>query len=229
MEAIESFIVLLEPFRDCFTKPTYSILVTILVGWVLSHRRRYITDAIITTGSTRQGPHSNFHRFFSQAAWSLDQVSWTLTLLIVRTFVPWGVIVIAVDDTLRRKRGLSLFGAGMHYDPLLSSRGKKVVNWGHCWVVVSIVVGNLPWAPGKFSSLPILYSLLVLWFHCEGQHSLRFPDRPWYRHQRFPSFGDMLTTLRRESLAKQIRRVLKNTGVDETQLTQLVELLTLAG
>ena len=75
MEAIESFIVLLEPFRDCFTNPTYSILVTILVGWVLSHRRRYITDAIVTTGSTRQGPHSNFHRFFSQAAWSLDQVS----------------------------------------------------------------------------------------------------------------------------------------------------------
>ena len=47
----------------------------------------------------------------------------------------------------------------MHYDPLLSSRGKKVVNWGHCWVVVSIVVGNLPWAPGKFWSLPILFRL----------------------------------------------------------------------
>ena len=144
MEAIESFIVLLESFRDCFTNPTHSTFVAILVGWVLSHRRRYITDAIITTGKTRQGHHSNFHRFFSQAAWSLDQVSWTLTLLIVRTFVPRGVIVIAVDDTLRRRRGLSLFGAGMHHDPLMSSRGKKVVNWGHCWVVVSIVVGNLP-------------------------------------------------------------------------------------
>jgi hypothetical protein len=75
----------------------------------------------------------------------------------------------------------------------------------------------------------ILYSLIVLWFHCEGHHSLRFPDRPWYRHKRFPSFADMLTTLRRESLAKQIRRVLKNTRVDETQLAQLVELHTLAG
>ena len=30
----------------------------------------------------------------------------------------------AVDDTLCRKRGLTLYGAGMHYDPLISSRAK---------------------------------------------------------------------------------------------------------
>lgn len=159
MEATESFVTLLESFRGCFTSPTHATFVAIVVGWVLSHRRRYITDAIVTTGKTRQGHHSNFHRFFSQAAWSLDQVSLALTLLIVRVVLPQGVIVIAVDDTLRRKRGLSLFGAGMHYDPLLSSRSKKVMNWGHCWVVVSIVVGDFAWAPGKYWSLPILFRL----------------------------------------------------------------------
>jgi hypothetical protein len=126
-----------------------------MAGWVLSPRHRYITDAIITTSSTRRGHHSNFHRFFSQAAWSLDQVSFALILLLLRYFVPDGVIHIAVGDTLRRKRGLSLFGAGMYYDPLMSSRSKRNVNWGHCWVVVSIVVGDFPWARGKYWSLPI--------------------------------------------------------------------------
>ena len=387
-----------------------------------------------------------------------------------------GVIVISVDDTLRRKRGLSLFGAGMHYDPLMSSRSKKIVNWGHCWVVVSIVVGNFSWAPGRYWSLPILfrlyhnrqgktkgkktsrkrvkcipnggqgiphktllkpsnetvpslphrtkpelavelitmlarwlpdreflltgdsayggasvaknlpsnmhlisrahadaalydvvpppkptkkggrprkrgdrlptikdwandstkpwqqldfnqfglhaqllvkscqalyyttagqrlltiiltrdatggrpdsvfyctnltltvreilstyatrwsiemtfenskqllgfgdaanrvplavertapmsmilYSLVVIWFHREGHQSLKFPDRPWYRHKRLPSFPDMLSTLRRVSLEQQFRRVLANSRVDETQFAQLVELLSMAG
>ncbi len=159
MEVIESFIALLESFRNCFTDPTFATFTWIVSGWVLSYRRRFITDAIVTTGRTRKGHHSNFHRFFSQAAWSLDQVSLTLVMLIIRILIPQGVIVIAVDDTLRRKRGLSLFGAGMHYDPLMSSRSKKIVNWGHCWVVVSIVVGDFPWAPGKYWSLPILFRL----------------------------------------------------------------------
>lgn len=83
MEAIESFVALLEPFRDCFTKPTHCTFVTLVVGLALSYRRRYITDAIITTGNTRRGHHSNYHRFFSQAAWSMDQVSLTLVMLIV--------------------------------------------------------------------------------------------------------------------------------------------------
>jgi hypothetical protein len=474
MEVIESFVVLLESLSPCFTLPTFSTFALIMTGWALSSRHRYITDAIITTGSTRQGHHSNFHRFFSQAAWSLDQVSFAVTLLLLRYFVPHGVIHVAVDDTLRRKRGLSLFGAGMHYDPLMSSRSKRIVNWGHCWVVVSLVVGDFPWAPGKYWSLPILfrlyrnlqgktkgkkstkvvtgspkggpgptrkvdvkaaveltptsphrtkpelavelikllaswlperhflltgdsayggasvakhlptnvnlisrahakailytvaplpepgkkgrhrkrgdrlptikdwandttrpwqplsfkqyglhaeilvktcqalyyttagqrlvtivlsrdtvggrpdqvfyctdlnltardilsayatrwsievtfenskqllgfgdaanrlplavertapmsmilYSLIVLWFHREGYQFVQFPDRPWYTRKSLPSFADMLSTLRRESLLKQFRRVLKNNRVDETQFAQLVEILTLAG
>ena len=474
MEVIESFVVLLELLSPCFTLPTFSTFTLIMSGLVLSHRHRYITDAVITTGSTRRGHHSKFHRFFSHAAWSLDQVSFALTLLLLRYFVPLGVIHIAVDDTLRRRRGLSLFGAGMHYDPLMSSRSKRIVNWGHCWVVVSIVVGDFPWAPGKYWSLPILfrlyrnlqgktkgkktvkvvkgtpkggqglprkvtlknpveitpplehrtkpelavelitllaswlpdrefllagdsayggasvakhlpsninlisrahakavlyavappptpgkkgpprkrgdrlptimdwandatkpwesmtfnqyglhaqilvktcqalyyttvgqrlvtivlsrdkvggrpdqvfyctdlnlkpreilstyatrwsievtfenskqllgfgdaanrlplavertapmsmvlYSLTVLWFHRTGHQLVQFPDRPWYKKKQTPSFADMLSTLRRESLLRQLHRVLKNTRVDETQIAQLVDLLTLAG
>jgi hypothetical protein len=75
----------------------------------------------------------------------------------------------------------------------------------------------------------ILYSLIVLWFHREGHQFVRFPDRPWYQKKSLPSFADMLSTLRRESLLKQFRRVLKNNRVDETQFAQIVEILTLAG
>ena len=50
----------------------------------------------------------------------------------------------------------------------------------------------------------LLYSLIVLWFARDGHRHYRQPHRPWYRTKRHPSFVDMLTTLRRESLREQV-------------------------
>jgi hypothetical protein len=58
------------------------------------------------------------------------------------------------DDTLCRRRGLILYGAGMHHDPLISSRAKPLVSWGHDWVVLCIVIVNPVWAPTKVFALP---------------------------------------------------------------------------
>jgi hypothetical protein len=52
-------------------------------------------------------------------------LSFVLVKLLVRLFVPTGLIELAVDDTLCRKRGLTVYGTGMHHDPLISSRAKK--------------------------------------------------------------------------------------------------------
>ena len=45
-----------------------------------------------------------------------------LAMLVVTILAPGATLLWAVDDTLCRKRGLTLYGAGMHYDPLISSR-----------------------------------------------------------------------------------------------------------
>ena len=65
----------------------------------------------------------------------------------------------AVDDTLCRKRGLTLHGAGMHHDPLLSSRAKPLVSWGHDWVVLCLLIVHPFWAPTKVFALPIAMRL----------------------------------------------------------------------
>ena len=57
--------------------------------------------------------------------------------------------------------GLTLYGAGMHYDPLISSRSKALVSWGHDWVVLCLIIVHPFWAPTKVFALPIaarLYS-----------------------------------------------------------------------
>jgi hypothetical protein len=159
MELTTSFRELLEAFQCVFTSASFPIFISLMTGWVLSHRRRFITDLIWSSGSTRKGHHSRYHRFFSRSAWKLDMVSWVLARLVVHVFVPTGIIELAVDDTLCRKRGLTIYGTGMHYDPLISSRGKKLTSWGHDWVVVTLIIRNLAWAPAKAWSLPLVFCL----------------------------------------------------------------------
>src|ERR1700733_1738135 len=159
MELTPSFVAILQGFADVFTAPTFQTFVLLVSGWCLSHRHRFVTELIQSSGSVHNGHHGCYHRFFSHAAWSLDILSLFLARLLVRTFVPEGLIELAVDDTLCRKRGLTLYGAGMHHGPLLSSRALKVVSWGHDWVVLCLILRRPSWSPTKVWCLPVLFRL----------------------------------------------------------------------
>jgi hypothetical protein len=130
-----------------------------MTGWVLSHRRRFVTELIWSSGSTHRGHHSCYHNFFAKSVWELDTLSWVLAKLLVAVFAPTGIILLAVDDTLCRKRGLTVYGTGMHHDPLISSRAKPLVSWGHDWVVLTLIVANPFWASTKVWSLPLAFRL----------------------------------------------------------------------
>lgn len=159
MEVTPPFYELLRAFQTLFTAPTYPVFLRLMTGWVLSHRRRFVTDLIWSSGSLHAGHFCRYHRFFSQARWELDALSKVLATLVIRVLVPTGVIVLAVDDTLCRKRGLTVYGTGMHHDPLISSRAKPLTSWGHDWVVVTLILRNPFWSPGKVWSLPLVFCL----------------------------------------------------------------------
>jgi DDE superfamily endonuclease len=159
MELTPSFVLLLQDFLPVFTAPSFQTFVQVVSGWLLSHRHRYITEVIFAGGNLDNGHWCRFHRFFSHAAWSLDGLSVCLAKLVVRVFALGGTLQWAVDDTLCRKRGLALFGAGMHHDPLISSRAKPLVSWGHDWVVLCLLIVNPFWAPTKVFALPIAMRL----------------------------------------------------------------------
>lgn len=154
MKLHSSFLPFLAEFAGDFTQPSSKVFVLLMTGWLLSHRHRFITELIQSSGSARDGHHGRFHRFFSHAAWLLDEVFATQARLLVRSFAPGGDLHLAVDDTLCRKRGLALHAAGMHHDPLLSSKALKVFSWGHNWVVIGLLV-SCPWAPSKVWCLPL--------------------------------------------------------------------------
>jgi DDE superfamily endonuclease len=159
MELIPSFVALLQHFSTVFTAPTYQTFALIVTGWLLSHRHRYITEVIFSCGRVGIGHWCRFHRFFSHAAWDLDTLSMSLAKLVATILAPGATLLWAVDDTLCRKRGLTLYGAGMHYDPLISSRAKTLVSWGHDWVVLCLILVHPFWAPTKVFALPIAFRL----------------------------------------------------------------------
>jgi len=161
MELTSSFVDLLPHFATVFTAPTSRTFVVIVAGWVLSQRHRFITEVIFSGGHVGIGHWSRFHRFFSHAAWDIDTFSMALAKLVMTILAPGATLLWAVDDTLCRKRGLTLYGTGMHYDPLISSRSKALVSWGHDWVVLCLILVRPWWAPTKVFALPIAARLYI--------------------------------------------------------------------
>jgi hypothetical protein len=138
------------------TAPTFFSFVTVLSGWLFAQRHT-VTATIVAAGRRAHKHHSAYHRVFASAQWSLDELGLAVAALIV----PWlgpGTIFVAVDDTLARKRGLKIYGAGMHHDPLLSTRKTALMNWGHSWVIMGLIV-QFPFHPHRYFCLPILFRL----------------------------------------------------------------------
>ena len=155
MELTPSFLALLQDFVSVFTTPTFTTFVQIVTGWVFSQRHLFITEIIFSGGHVGDGHWCRFHRFFSHSAWHLDDFALHLAKLVVAILAPGAALLWAVDDTLCRRRGLTLYGAGMHHDPLISSRKKPLVSWGHDWVVLCLLIVHPFWAPTKVFALPV--------------------------------------------------------------------------
>ena len=160
MELTATFMALLDGFQPVFTAPSFATFRLLMTGWILSVRHRYVTDLIVSSDSVGNGHFSDYHRFFSHAAWNIDHLWKYLASLIIKTLIGKDAsIVLAGDDTLCRKRGLGIFGTGMHHDALSSSKSKKICHWGHDWVDLCIVIANPRWAPTKVFAIPICMRL----------------------------------------------------------------------
>lgn len=153
---VPSFVNLLQPSSCLMTMPTFANFLTVLTGWAFA-RRHTVTGVILAAGVAGKRHHSAFHRLFATARWSLDALGLAVFDLI-EPFCGDGAVLLAGDDTLARKRGLNIFGVGMHHDPLLSTRRTAVMNWGHSWVVLAVIV-RFPFRPDFHHALPVLFRM----------------------------------------------------------------------
>jgi hypothetical protein len=104
---------LLEEFAGSFTAPSFQNFIIVACGWIQCANRRTITGMIEAAGVAGKIHHERFHRLFSEGRFEVDELSKILFMMIVERFTPVGAVIkISGDDTLAKKTGRKIFGAG---------------------------------------------------------------------------------------------------------------------
>jgi hypothetical protein len=148
----------LDPFRACFTAPTFETFTVLVAGLVAQPVGRTVCGMLTGAGLARVWHHARVHRFFSAARWCPQQVGLVLAELIVTGLLaPGAPITVAIDDTLFRRRGKKVHGVGWFHDG--SAAGQVKLGFGNNWVVAAIVV-TLPYL-SRPVALPVLATLAV--------------------------------------------------------------------
>ena len=154
---LATFIDVLSSFRHHFTTPTFFRFLVLAAGWILAGEpRRCVTETLVMTGASGRLHWQAFHRFFSRATWDIDGLGRTM-LSLCAPLLDSRWLEVVIDDTLAPKKGASVFGAGMHIEPVSSTRRHRNLIRGHCWVVLSLVV-QVPWSQRPWA-IPLFFRL----------------------------------------------------------------------
>jgi hypothetical protein len=177
---------LLKVLRPCFTAPTFRTFQALVGGFLAQPGLRTVTGILLGARLAGRWHHARAHRFFAAARWSADQLGLAACDLIVGVLLsPDAPIVLVVDDSLFKRTGRKIHGAGWRYDA--TATGRKRTAWGNTWVVIGVLValplvphrrvclpvGARLWQPGGPSKLD-LASVLV------GLLAARYPDRQFH-------------------------------------------------
>jgi hypothetical protein len=157
-ELLAAFLDWLDPYRATLTQPGFRNLLVLAVGWIQTTGRHAVTASLVVTGVAGRRHHEAFHRFFSRGTWCPDQLGhWLFERIRQRLSCDQRGLRVVLDDTLAPKKGPHVFGLGSHLDPVRSTKRFRVFCFGHCWVVLALLIrvpfSRRPWA------LPLLFRL----------------------------------------------------------------------
>nr|MBA3944819.1 transposase [Herpetosiphonaceae bacterium] len=128
------------------------------------------------------------HRVLNRAVWSSRTLSAVLLHSLVRAFVAADLpIVVGLDETIERRRGVKIAARGIYRDPVRSSATHFVKTGGLRWVSMQLLT-PIPWI-GRVWALPFLTVLAP---------SERYAAQRGRRHKTIPAWGrQMILQLRR--------------------------------
>jgi len=151
-----SLLEILSVLRPCFTAPGFVTFCGLVAGLAGRVRRRTVVGMLLGAALQHSWPHDRAHYFLSRARWELDQLGLAVAQVAVTLLVPPGAdLRVAVDDSVFRRAGRKVHGAGWQHDG--SSRSVNKLSYGNCFVAAAIVV-RLPFCSREVG-LPVLARL----------------------------------------------------------------------
>src|SRR4051794_23342682 len=108
-------------FAPLFVHRSWRHARLLLIGAILVPGQRTVTNVLRVTGHARDRHFVNVHRVLSRAAWCPRTGSRILLGLLIAAFAPRGPVIMALDDTIERRRGKRITAKGIYRDPVRSS------------------------------------------------------------------------------------------------------------
>src|SRR5690349_23782498 len=90
-------------FAPVFSRPVWQHVQVLLTGAVLAPGPRTVTAILRIMGRSAAPDFQTYHRVLNRAVWSPLTASRLLLRLLVAVFVPRGVVVCGLDDTIERR------------------------------------------------------------------------------------------------------------------------------
>lgn len=141
-------------FASLFSKRVWEHAETLLIGAILAPAQRTVASALRVMGLSEDRHFQNYHRVLNRDHWSPREAARRLLLLIIDAFVPSGRVLVALDDTLERRRGARIKAKGVYYDAVRSSRSHFTKSTGLRWLCL-MVIAEIPFAARRWA-LPVL-------------------------------------------------------------------------
>ena len=137
-------------FAPVFSRPVWQHVKVLLTGAVLAPGNRTVTAILQIMGRTAASDFQTYHRVLNRAVWSPLTASRLLLRFLVAVFIPSGMVVFGLDDTIERRRGEQITAKGISRDPVRSSHTHFVkvsgLRWLACMVLVPLSWADRVWA-----------------------------------------------------------------------------------
>src|ERR671937_1628109 len=137
-------------FAPVFSRPVWQHVKVLLTGAVLAPGQRTVTAILRIMGLSAAPNFQTYHRVLNRAVWSPLYASRLLLRLLVAVFVPSGVVLFGLDDTIERRRGDQITAKGIYRDPVRSSHAHMVkasgLRWLGCMLLTPIAWAQRVWA-----------------------------------------------------------------------------------
>ena len=108
-------------FAPLFSKRVWQSVQVLLAGAILAVGSRTVTAILRVMGLSQEQQFQKFHRVLNRVKWSALAGSRRLLLALIDAFIPEGPLLMALDDTIERRRGAKICVKGIYRDPVRSS------------------------------------------------------------------------------------------------------------
>lgn len=148
---------LLANFAGVFTSPTWKNAQTLLIGAILCPGKRTVSAALRALGLANGTNFSKYHRVLNGSKWD----SWQLVKILLGLLLPlipagWPILV-AMDETIERRKGKRIVAKGCYRDSCRSTKSLVIKCFGLKWQCAALII-KLPWSdrPWALSFMTVL-------------------------------------------------------------------------